>query len=234
MLMQNEVPFRALFLSGASALTALQAVVFFAVVIGTAAAQEQTQTQDVSPIINQRIITPNDGNAPTTAPTDINPMAIGKAWTIEAESLVDSATTFGGTVTVQQMNAFGPGWSNNAQLFWRPTLPFGSNLKLPISSRFEGAYLVILHYTSAPDYGKVQAKIWYRVTAGNAGQRPRFGETQPILIDGYSPQVQGPHAVEFRIPRTDGAMELRLTIANRNSQSSGLLVGIDRVEFVRY
>ena len=140
---------------------------------------------------------------------------------IEIEDLMNSAKVSDGPTSRQDMRGFGRGWSGNAQLFWRAPAPVDKPIRNwphlavwfapPSAKTFE----VILHYTSAPDFGT------FRV----------FLDGQPRAdVDAYSPTVTtadrslGQHTLD------PGKHELLVTVFTKAGASKGFAVGLDRVE----
>lgn len=135
----------------------------------------------------------------------------------EAERLMAAgkAQVGGGQAVAQDMAGFGPGWSNNAQLFWHGGA-VGATLDLLIDVPGDGAWVVEIALTQAPDYGQLA----FEVDQHPAGQ----------VFDGYAPQVAGPVTValgSFAMQR--GQRLVSLKIVGRNPSSTGFLAGIDRI-----
>ena len=140
---------------------------------------------------------------------------------LEAELLVDPA--FGqGVASSQDMTGFGPQWSNNGQLFWRPNA-VGSLLNIPLAVG-QGAYRANIHLTSAPDYGLVRAYIHYETAPGV------FADTSFVDFDGYAPTVAAPRTVTLDVGPSTGQMTLVLVIIGQNAAASGILAGVDRID----
>jgi hypothetical protein len=139
-------------------------------------------------------------------------------WTsIEAETLISSGKfqLQGGQVVVQEMTGFGPGWSGNAQAFWHGGSA-GAVLDLFIEVPKDGAWVVEVDFTRAPDYGQLAFQVDRHVANES--------------FDGYAQQVVGP--VTFS-PGTfaliQGTCAVSFKIIGRNAASSGWLAGIDRI-----
>ena len=135
----------------------------------------------------------------------------------EAERLLAAgkAQVRGGQAVAQDMAGFGPGWSGNAQLFWHGGA-VGATLDLLIDVPGDGAWVVEIALTQAPDYGQLA----FEVDQHPAGQ----------VFDGYAPQVAGPVTValgSFAMQR--GPRLVSLKIVGRNPSSTGFLAGIDRI-----
>ena len=135
----------------------------------------------------------------------------------EAEQLLSSGKVQlrGGQATAQDMAGFGPGWSGGAQLFWHGGA-VGATLDLAIEVPADGAWLVEIALTQAPDYGEIGFEVDHHPV------RQRF--------DGYAPQVAGPVTVALgTFAMIKGPRPVSLKIAGRNAAASGWLVGVDRI-----
>ena len=133
---------------------------------------------------------------------------------IEAESLAAAAQTSEGKAVPQDMRAFGPGWSGDAQLFWGAG-QIGAQLRLPFTVAVTGRHQIFLHFTRAPDFALVQAS---------------FDGAPPISFNGYAPTVGRDRALLAMRDLTAGPHEVLLKVAAKDGQSRGLNVGIDRIE----
>ena len=121
----------------------------------------------------------------------------------------------GGRLGTQPMSSFGSDWSGDAQLLWMDAQN-GSSLDLQIEIETAGVYVVSLGLTKGPDFGIVQTAV--------DGARSRDG------FDGYSPQVTRDGRVELgSFTLQPGPHTISLTVVGKNRQSSGFLVGVDRV-----
>jgi len=121
----------------------------------------------------------------------------------------------GGRLGTQPMSSFGSDWSGDAQLLWMDAQN-GSSLDLQIEIDTAGVYVVSLGLTKGPDFGIVQAAV--------DGARSRDG------FDGYSPKVTRDGSVELgSFTLQPGPHTISLTVVGKNRQSSGFLVGVDRV-----
>jgi hypothetical protein len=121
----------------------------------------------------------------------------------------------GGQVVAQEMAGFGPGWSNNAQLFWHGGA-VGATLDLLVDVPADGAWDVVIELTQAPDYAQLTFEV----------------DQHPVdrPFDGYAPQVVGPVTVPLGIfAMQRGQRPVSLKIIGRNPSSSGFLAGVDRV-----
>src|SRR6185312_5641886 len=96
---------------------------------------------------------------------------IEPTYNFELEDLVSTAKVLVGEAGPQDMKSFGPGWSGNAQLFWKlgpcgtpigggspythaggPFTP-GPSLIVSFDVATPGVYEIALHYTKGPDFG---------------------------------------------------------------------------------
>ncbi len=139
---------------------------------------------------------------------------------IELENLVNAVKASGGQIVRQEMQGFGQGWSG-AQLFWRAPAPADGPIRnwphLSVSFAAPGAnaYEVILHYTSAPDFGK------FRV----------FLDGQAVAdIDGYGPTVAPQARSLGQLKLGPSQHELLVTVFGKAGVSTGFSVGLDRIE----
>lgn len=135
----------------------------------------------------------------------------------EAESLAggDRNRIRGGRVVAQDMTGFGAGWSGNAQLFWHGAA-VGATLDLLVDVPRDGAWIVEIDLTQAPDYGKLAFEV----------------DQHPVAtrFDGYAPGVRGPVTVNLGVfAMQQGLRPVSMIIEGRNSASSGWLAGIDRI-----
>jgi hypothetical protein len=141
----------------------------------------------------------------------------GEAMVWEGERLFNDRqfTLRGGRVGAQPMTSFGADWSGDAQLLWMDAQN-GSALDLQIQIETAGLYAVSLGLTKGPDYGIIQTAV--------------DGKRSPEGFDGYSPQVTRDGRVELgSFTLQPGTHTISLTVVGKNRQSSGFLVGVDRV-----
>src|SRR5262249_39723682 len=114
----------------------------------------------------------------------------------------------------QDMHPFGPGWSGDAQLFWSVGQP-GAQLRLTFRTAVAGRYNVYLLFTRAPDYAFVRAS---------------FDGAPATSFNGYAPTVTRDSVFLGMLDLTPGLRELLVEVAMRDGKSSGLNVGLDRLE----
>jgi hypothetical protein len=115
------------------------------------------------------------------------------------------------------MAGFGSGWGGNAQLFWRPPAPAASKPHLLTEFMVPGAgtFELVLYYTTAPDFGRFTVYI--------DGSKPK-------QQDGYGPQVALRQVVLGRYTLAAGRHELAFEVTGKSGQSTGYIVGIDRLQ----
>lgn len=136
---------------------------------------------------------------------------------IEAEALVKSGgiQVSGGQADVQSMAAFGNGWTGGEQLFWHGGST-GAVLDLEIDVPVASKYALEIYMTRAPDYGQVRIEI--------------DGQTSFANLDGVAPQVQAPGPTQLgTFPLQAGMHRVSLMIVGKHAQSTGYLVGIDKL-----
>ena len=140
---------------------------------------------------------------------------------IELEDFVNSAKVSGGQTSRQDMRGFGGGWSGSAQLFWGAPPPVDKPIRNwpHLAVWFEppstNTYEVILHYTSAPDFGT------FRV----------FLDGQPQAdVDVYSSAVTPQNRSLGQHKLNPGKHELLVTVFSKAGASRGFSVGLDRIE----
>lgn len=147
---------------------------------------------------------------------------------LEGETLVATASSQG-RLAIQRTRPGESAWSNDAQLYWQPDA-IGSLLTIPLNTTRPGEYLIKIYLSRGPDHGLARLYIHYRQSEGELGSPPQFGDTEALEMDGYAPQLMPPEKVEMRVPYTDGSMQLVVSAISSNPASSGLAVGIDRIE----
>ena len=140
---------------------------------------------------------------------------------IELEDLAASARASGGRMDRQDMRGFGGGWSGGAQLFWGAPMPVDKpirnwpHLSVTFGAPAADTYDLILHYTSAPDFGT------FRV----------FLDGQAVAdIDGYGPGVAPQARGLGQRKLSPGNHELLVTVFAKAGASRGFSVGLDRIE----
>ncbi|HEY1021364.1 MAG TPA: DUF2961 domain-containing protein, partial [Flavisolibacter sp.] len=152
-----------------------------------------------------------------TLPQNLLPMSVSFKPTLEAESLMNTATVTGGELRVQEMATFQRKWSGNAQLWWVEAKP-GDKLTLPITVVEDGRYELVGFFTRASDYGI------FRISVN--------GKIVGDLVDGYSEKVEPTGPVSFGfVDLKRGTNSLVIEIIGKETRSAGYsngyLVGID-------
>ena len=133
---------------------------------------------------------------------------------VEAESLAGSVQVTHGKAGPQDMRPFGPGWGADSQLFWA-VAQVGAQLRLAFTSGATGRYEIFLHFTRAPDYALVRAS---------------FDGAPTVSFNGYAPTVSRDRALLAMRDVTPGVHELLIEVTMKDGQSTGLNVGLDRIE----
>jgi hypothetical protein len=161
-------------------------------------------------------------SAPTSIPAPRSPLPPPAVRLVtEGEELVKTGSfeVTGGRVGAQLMGGFGPGWSGNAQLLWVDGA-VGAVLDLIVKVPASGKYALELHMTRAPDYGIVSVEV-----AGTPAAKPFFGYRQTVLPSGGYPIGT--------FPLTAGKNRVGLKIIGKALESTGYLVGVDKLVFTR-
>jgi hypothetical protein len=162
---------------------------------------------------------------------------------IEAETLLGAgkAQANAGTLAVQPMAGFGPGWGGNAQLFWSGGSP-GAVLDITYFAPIGGRYQIYLGLTKAPDYG------WVSTQYTGGGSYLSGGEEAFVNgshYDNWASAVEPPyfHAgppPNYGYPVSSiarlrvGENKLALKITGKHDKSTGYLIGIDCIILHRY
>jgi len=162
----------------------------------------------------------------TTAGRATTAAAPKAAVVIEAESLLTTAVvSYQAQPPIrQEMGGYGPGWSANAQLFWRPPAPVDSptrnwpHVKLHPRIAASGTYAVRLVYTQAPDFGNARVFVNGQARGDLAGHAPTVRTARIDLGD-----------VALRA----GNNEVLVTVFGKADQSTGFAIGLDRLEVTR-
>jgi hypothetical protein len=143
---------------------------------------------------------------------------------VEGESLLAAVRASAGAVRRQDMRPFGAEWSGGAQLFWAAPPPVDApirnwpSLTLTIEVPVAGRYDLIVHHTTAPDYGNVRVFLSGRPAGDLTGHAPAVGRRSPTL---------GSYQLEA------GRQQIVLTVVGKAAASSGYYVGLDRIELRR-
>jgi hypothetical protein len=117
------------------------------------------------------------------------------------------------------MKEFGPSWSGGAQLLWTGGST-GAVLDLLVEIPQDGAWVVELALTRAPDYAQLQFEV----------------DQHPVekRFDAYAPQVEAPASLLLgSFAMRAGPRRVSILISGKQHVSAGWLVGIDRVRLTR-
>jgi hypothetical protein len=126
---------------------------------------------------------------------------------------MEGAEATSGKAEIQDLEFFGNQWSENRQLWWRPS-EAGAALTLHLPAPADGEYELIAYLTKAPDYGKV------RISLGETA----LGEE----INLYDPHVVPSGAITLgRMSLKAGTNPLRIQVTGKDDRSRGFLVGVD-------
>ncbi len=148
--------------------------------------------------------------------TPVLPPAVVQPIVVEGEALLGSANASEGPLSVQAMAPFGAAWSGGAQLYWVPAR-VGARLALTVNVPAAGTYSIAGSFTRAPDYGD------FEVLANDAKVGAAFS--------GYAARVAHSGQVVLGRGRLNaGANLLVLQITGKDRQSTGYMVGVDRLE----
>jgi len=134
---------------------------------------------------------------------------------IEGEAMQIVGRQFEGAVDPQLMGGFGGQWSDETQLWLRPTGP-GQWVDLALPVPESGEYEMVVYLTRAGDYGQVQLALNGQPVGGvidcfNNGVVP----TGPLSL--------GRHRLQ------QGNATLRLEVVGKHQQSTGYMAGLDCV-----
>lgn len=134
----------------------------------------------------------------------------------EAEKLTILQRTPDVPLEPQGMQPFGPRWSDDQQLWFRPTAA-GASFTLEVPVETTGRYRVLVYLTKAVDYGQVEMRLDGR----------KVGST----FDGYHEGVIPSGPVDLgTMELSSGAHRLQFTVTGKNAQATGYLVGVDAIQ----
>ncbi len=134
---------------------------------------------------------------------------------IEGEKLRIVARETEGQCSPQDMEGFGPHWSGNGQMWFRPTKD-GQWVEFELPVDTSGEYKVIVHGTKAIDYGKVRYAI--------------DGQTLGKPIDGFHDGVVHFGPVELGTVKLERPKaKLRMEVVGKNPKATGYMAGLDCV-----
>jgi hypothetical protein len=119
----------------------------------------------------------------------------------------------------QDMTGFGPRWSGDSHLWFRPAGPGAAvTLELPVAAA--GRYRLAVWLTKAVDYGQVQVSI--------------DGQTVGGPVDGFNDGVIPTGRLDVgEVELAEGAHRLTFTVVGKNPRSTGYMVGVDAVVLER-
>lgn len=131
---------------------------------------------------------------------------------LEAETGLVAFQIFDDTMVEQNMSEYGNFWSNGAQLLLKADGPRSYNADIDVPPDMAGDKKIILWYTKAPNYGKVE--IW-------------LNHEKVVEWDGYNEKDVIREAIQFdaKVLPIQNVIEIR--IIGKNEKSSGYAVGID-------
>jgi hypothetical protein len=138
-------------------------------------------------------------------------------FSVEAEQLAQAGKILvnGGRVDVQDMAAFGSGWSGNAQLFWTGGA-VGGVLDLLVDVPVAATYTLEIYLTRAPDYADLSIEV--------------DGTPSPVEFSAFAAGVMAPGPTQAgKFSLQPGPRKVSLMITGKYPQSTGYFVGIDRV-----
>ena len=156
---------------------------------------------------------------PPPSPGPLPPPAVRLVTEGEALVKTGSFEVTGGRVSAQLMSGFGAGWSNNAQLLWVDGA-VGAVLDLIVNVPASGKYVLELHMTRAPDYGIISVEV-----AGTSAAKHFYGYRPKVLPSGGYPM--GTFAL------VAGKRRVALKIIGKAPESTGYLVGVDKIVLTR-
>ena len=132
---------------------------------------------------------------------------------IEGQTLTASAKATAGIVETQPMGGFGPGWVDNAQLWWHGQGK-GAELAVQVPVKKAGKYLLTGYFTKAPDYGTFQILLH-----GHAVGKP---------IDAFASSVEPTGAIHVgQIHLQAGDNRLTIRMVGRDKSSSNYMFGLN-------
>lgn len=129
---------------------------------------------------------------------------------VEAESITPVKTSL--KSSVENMDAYGPDWSNGEQLKVTAERK-GDSFVLPVPVSETDEFNVDLYYTKGPDYGNVKIME----NGKKVGQ-----------INGYSKQVYPGGAIELdHLISVGKSIPIHFVVTGKNPMSKGYVVGLD-------
>ena len=133
---------------------------------------------------------------------------------LEAEGLKVVENKSGGFET-QDMKGFGGDWSGDAQFWFHAEKPDAeATLELPVTAN--GTYNLVVYYTTAKDYGIVQALV--------------DGKPLGSPTDCYTVDVKAKGRVQIgQLDLTAGTHRITFRVVGKNASSSHYAVGVDAI-----
>jgi len=132
--------------------------------------------------------------------------------------LLQGATSTGPSPSKQIMTRFGEGWVDGDQLFW-PANAVSQKMEVQISAEKTGRYQIVASFTTAPDFGIVQAFL--------NGQA--VGDVLNLYskaVDRTEPRMLGTANVKA------GQNKLVLWAVGKDQRSRGHFIGLDQIELI--
>jgi hypothetical protein len=131
---------------------------------------------------------------------------------IEGESLLESAKSTNGSVTIQDLT-WVPGTSGLDQLWWQPS-EVGAKLDLTLDSGETREAELVGYFTMAPDYGIARFTV--------------NGQVLTRQLNGYDAKVINSGPIPLgRVSLRKGANSLTVEVTGKDAKSIGFSVGID-------
>lgn len=140
----------------------------------------------------------------------------GEAFVVEGEAV--SATPSRGQVRIEEMSAYGSGWSSNRQLLW--SAPGDGAMLMLAPAVPAGHYNVTLHLTQGPAYARIEV-------IGLAGVIPRSD------VELYGPTLAPPAQVALGVVELGPERGFAIRILGRDPRATGYAVGLDKLSLVR-
>ena len=120
-----------------------------------------------------------------------------------------------GSVDTQDMKGFGVDWSGDAQL-WFHAEKVGAEVTLELPVAANGAYNLVVYYTTAKDYGIVQTLV--------------DGKPVGDPTDCFTPDVKAKGRVPLgALDLTAGTHRITFHVTGKNAASSSYLIGVDAI-----
>ncbi len=132
-------------------------------------------------------------------------------------SLPDIVYFSTGSFQMQEMKTFLGKWHGNDQLFFSGEKP-GASIEFFLNSKESRNVDLTLWLTSAPDFGKVKIEV--------------LPSRSEVTVDLYESAVQPTKITLSDVAMTNGVNQIRFTVLEKNSRSSGYHLGIDGIEYV--